>query len=65
MAKIGNEYNGVKPVVTTEESSLSDDEYNRALGLYAEIVAGRYGESIEYYAIENEPNVANMHKLSG
>lgn len=65
LAKIGNGYNGVRPVVPEWTKGLSNEEYNEALGAYAEAVAERYGERIEYYAIENEPNVANMHRLSG
>lgn len=65
LAKVGNGYNGVRPVVPEWTKGLSNDEYNKALGAYAEAVAERYGKRIEYYAIENEPNVANMHRLTG
>jgi len=63
LAKVGNGYNGIRPVVPDWTEELSNGEYNEALGAYAEAVAGRYGKSIDYYAIENEPNVANLHKL--
>jgi sugar phosphate isomerase/epimerase len=65
LAKVGNGYNGNRAVVPEWTKSLSNEDYNRALGAYALAVAERYGDRIEYYAIENEPNVANMHILSG
>jgi len=65
LGKVGNGYNGNRPVVPDWTKELSDEEYNRALGAYALAVAERYGDSLEYYAIENEPNVASIHKMSG
>jgi hypothetical protein len=64
LAKIGNGYNGIRTCVPEWTKELSNEEYNEALSAYALAVAERYRKSIEYYAIENEPNVANMHRLS-
>lgn len=65
VAKIGNGYNGNRPVVPEWAKDLGDEEYNEALGNYARDTAQRYGWQIEYYAMENEPNVAENHVWNG
>jgi hypothetical protein len=44
---------------------LSRDEYNRHIRSYAYALSERYGDRIDYYAIENEPNNILLHVLSG
>jgi len=65
VAKVGNGYNGNRPVVPDWTNELGEDEYNVALSAYAEAVAGRYRDVLEYYALENEANVAENHVQNG
>ncbi|MDY6985862.1 MAG: beta-galactosidase [Candidatus Thermoplasmatota archaeon] len=63
-ARVGNGYNGVRSTVPEWSQSLSREEYNRYIERYASAVAERYGDGIDYYAIENEPNNFLIHVLS-
>jgi len=65
VAKVGNGYNGNRPVVPDWTNGLSEDEYNSALGAYALAVSERYRYALEYYALENEANVAENHVDNG
>lgn len=64
-ARVGNGYNGVRSTVPEWSQSLSREEYNQYIEHYASAVAERYGDRIDYYAIENEPNNFLLHALSG
>jgi len=64
LAKVGNGYNGVRSCVPEWTVELSNEEYLIHLADYARAVAERYGEKIEYYAIENEPNSFRMHLIN-
>jgi hypothetical protein len=64
-ARVGNGYDGSRAVVPEWTRSLSRDEYNRHIRSYAYALSERYGDRIDYYAIENEPNSILFHVLSG
>jgi len=64
-ARVGNGYNGIRSTIPQWSQSLSREEYNSCIERYASAVAERYGKSIDYYAIENEPNNFLLHVLSG
>jgi endo-1,4-beta-mannosidase len=63
-ARVGNGYNGIRSTVPEWSQSLSREEYNLYIERYASAVAERYGDRIDYYAIENEPNNFLIHVLS-
>jgi len=64
-ARVGNGYDGSRAVVPEWTRSLSRDEYNGHIRSYASALSERYGDRIDYYAIENEPNNILLHVLSG
>lgn len=65
VAKIGNGYNGDRPVVPEWTKDLSDDGYCSEVAEYAREVVNRYKGRIRFYAIENEANIYAIHKVSG
>jgi hypothetical protein len=65
VAKVGNGYNGNRPVVPEWTKELSDDRYYSEIAEYAREVVERYAGRISIYAIENEANIYWIHKTSG
>jgi len=64
-ARIGNGYNGTRSTVPKWTEGLSREEYDLCIRNYVYAVSSRYASDIDYYAIENEPNNALLHVLSG
>lgn len=61
---LGNGYNGVRSCVPDWTLELGEEEYVEALSKYIEKVVERYGGTVDYWKVENEPNVVNAHLLS-
>ena len=65
IAKIGNGYNGNRPVVPDWTKDLSTERYVEEISEYTKKVVRRYKGSIYKYSIENEPNEIKGHVRNG